>query len=122
MDEYLYFILLVEYEGVPIIVRGVEHTVEQGIFWSIYTDDLSPAAQNNDFLKFMSQKWEKIKMFEAETAKLREQYAGVKQDMYFPSLAERKALLLAKQEEMLKLERDKKIALFLISFFHSFLK
>ena len=61
-------------------------------------------------------------MFDAETAKLREQYAGVKQDMYFPSLAERKALLLAKQEEMLKLERDKKIALFLISFFHSFLK
>ena len=61
MDEYLYFILLVEYEGVPIIVRGVEHTVEQGIFWSIYTDDLSPAAQNDDFLKFMSQKWKKIK-------------------------------------------------------------
>lgn len=122
MEEYLYFTLLVEYEGVPIFVRGVEHTVEQGIFWSIYTDDLSPAAQNDDFLKFMSQKWEKIKMFEAETAKLREQYAGVRQDMYFPSLAERKALLLAKQEEMLKLERDKKIALFLISFFHSFLK
>ena len=122
MDEYLYFILLVDYEGVPIVVRGVEHTVEQGIFWSIQTDDLSPAAQNDAFLKFMSEKWDEMKKFEAESAKLREAYAGVKEDMYFPSLAERKALLLAKQEEMLKLERDKKIALFLISFFHSFLK
>ena len=70
----------------------------------------------------MSEKWDEMKKFEAESAKLREAYAGVKEDMYFPSLAERKALLLAKEEEMLKLARDKKIALFILSFLNSFFK